>query len=185
MEYLCLIAEIEALKEENARLCQTITGKNVRKIHANPQKVVKSICSCLNMRGNPCKRKCLEGKDHCEKHDPSVQKVVKSICSCLNMRGNPCKRKCLEGKDHCEKHDPSVQKVVKSICSCLNMRGNPCKRKCLEGKDHCEKHDPSVQKPRVKPTGSKVYIEQLVPWDKTKWVSELEFWTARNEPRMI
>jgi len=149
MEYLCLIAEIEALKEENARLCQTITGKNVRKIHANPQKVVKSICSCLN------------------------------------MRGNPCKRKCLEGKDHCEKHDPSVQKVVKSICSCLNMRGNPCKRKCLEGKDHCEKHDPSVQKPRVKPTGSKVYIEQLVPWDKTKWVSELEFWTARNEPRMI
>jgi hypothetical protein len=113
MEYLCLIAEIEALKEENARLCQTITGKNVRKIHANPQKVVKSICSCLN------------------------------------------------------------------------MRGNPCKRKCLEGKDHCEKHDPSVQKPRVKPTGSKVYIEQLVPWDKTKWVSELEFWTARNEPRMI
>jgi len=51
MEYLCLIAEIEALKEENARLCQTITGKNVRKIHANPQKVVKSICSCLNMRG--------------------------------------------------------------------------------------------------------------------------------------
>ena len=76
-----------------------------------------------------------------------------------------------------------VQATPKPVCSCMNMRGNPCKRKCLEGKTHCEKHDPSVyKKEKICPV---MQVEPLVPTTDVKWVSEVEFWISRNEPRMV
>jgi hypothetical protein len=160
MEYLCLLAEIETLKEENALLRQK-----------------DSVCPFITGKGTPCKRKCDGDKNACKIHS-RPQKVPKKVCGCVNMRGNPCKRKCVDGKAHCEKHDPSAQKPK---CTGVNMRGNPCKRKCVDGQTHCEKHDPSVQKPKKE----KMHVEPLVPVDDKKWVGELAFWIARNEPRMI
>ena len=130
MEYLCLLAEIETLKEENALLRQ---------------------------------------KD--------------SVCPFITGKGTPCKRKCDGDKNACKIHS-RPQKVPKKVCGCVNMRGNPCKRKCVDGKTHCEKHDPSAQKPK-KEKKEKMHVEPLVPVDDKKWVGELAFWIARNEPRMI
>jgi hypothetical protein len=164
MEYLCLLAEIETLKEENAHLRRK-----------------DSVCPFITTKGTQCTRKCDGDKNACKIHDRS-QKVPKCVCTGMNMRGNPCKRKCVDGKTHCEKHDPSVQKVPKCVCTGMNMRGNPCKRKCVDGKTHCEKHDPSVQ---GKQKAQKMHIEHLNPVDDKKWVSEVAFWAARNDPRMI
>ena len=128
MEYLCLLAEIETLKEENAHLRR---------------------------------------KD--------------SVCPFITTKGTQCTRKCDGDKNACKIHDRS-QKVPKCVCTGMNMRGNPCKRKCVDGKTHCEKHDPSVQ---GKQKAQKMHIEHLNPVDDKKWVSELAFWVARNDARMI
>ena len=167
MEYLCLLAEIETLKEENALL---------RRKYAPKQQ-----CPFITGKGTQCKRMCDGTSSTCKIHDrpAKVQVVSKLVCSGVNMRGNPCKRKCLEGQGHCDKHDP---KMVKPVCSGVNMRGNPCKRKCLEGQGHCDKHDPSVKK---KEKALTMHVEPLVPVDDKKWVNEAAFWIARNEPRMI
>ena len=128
MEYLCLLAEIESLKEENALLRQK-----------------SSPCPFITAKGTPCTRMCDGDKTACKVHN-RPQKVPKCVCTGVNMRGNPCKRKCIEGQTHCEKHDPNVQKKEKTLT---------------------------------------MHVEPLVPMDDKKWVSEVAFWVARNEPRMI
>ena len=103
MEYLCLLAEIETLKEENALL---------RRKYAPKQQ-----CPFITGKGTQCKRMCDGTSSTCKIHDrpAKVQVVSKLVCSGVNMRGNPCKRKCLEGQGHCDKHDPSVKKKEKAL----------------------------------------------------------------------
>ena len=103
MEYLCLLAEIETLKEENALL---------RRKYAPKQQ-----CPFITGKGTQCKRMCNGTSSTCKIHDrpAKVQVVSKLVCSGVNMRGNPCKRKCLEGQGHCDKHDPSVKKKEKAL----------------------------------------------------------------------
>jgi hypothetical protein len=42
-----------------------------------PPRVKKQICGGTNIRGNPCRNKCVDGKAHCERHDPDAPVVVK------------------------------------------------------------------------------------------------------------
>ena len=84
----------------------------------------------------------------------------------------------------------AAKKSGRVACTGINMRGNPCKNKCVENQSWCEKHDPSLPPKVKKSKGHKhgVTVESLVPCepcDTGGWISEAEFWAARNEPRMI
>ena len=44
-----------------------------RKEKPPPKEKPKKVhCTGLNLRGNPCKRKCLLGETYCERHDPKA-----------------------------------------------------------------------------------------------------------------
>ena len=163
MEYLALIAEIESLKEEIALL----------RAHKNSKKPERLPCPGVTGKGEKCKKFCVEGGVTCKVH------------------GRPVKEPQAK-----KPKAPKAPKAVKIACTGVNMRGNPCKNKCVENQTWCEKHNPSVPVKIKKSKGHKkvvhnheVVIESLVPCEAcdtgTKWVSEVEFWVARNEPRMI
>ena len=42
-----------------------------------PPRVKKQVCSGINIRGNPCRNKCVDGKSHCERHDPDAPATIK------------------------------------------------------------------------------------------------------------
>ncbi len=42
-----------------------------------PPRAKKQICGGINIRGNPCRNKCVDDKDHCERHDPDAPVTVK------------------------------------------------------------------------------------------------------------
>lgn len=114
MDVASLLAEIETLKAEIARL-------------RAPKKSVKPIrvpCPGMTGKGVQCKKYCVEGGDSCKVHSrppkspkapkaPKAQKAPKVVCTGLNMRGNPCKRKCIDGETFCDRHDPSAPQKEK------------------------------------------------------------------------
>jgi hypothetical protein len=95
MEYLCLLAEIESLKDQ-------------------AKKPGKVPCPGVTGKGVPCKRYCASGLETCKIHD----RPPKSVCVGLNTRGTSCKKKCVDGQAWCEMHDPSLprkQKIKKVV----------------------------------------------------------------------
>lgn len=141
------------------------------------------------------------------KEEITVLKATKSVkktqprvqCQTVTGKGVQCKKFCVEGGLVCKVHGKPPKEVVKKlprphkvVCSGLNMRGNPCKNKCIEGETWCERHDPSLppkekkNKKVVESHNHGVVVEPLVPCDTGgKWVSEVDFYIARNEPRLI
>lgn len=126
-----------------------------------------------------------------------TKKPERIPCPETTGKGVKCKRFCVDGGSTCKIHSspkkevkPKKTKLPKVCCTGLNMRGNPCKNKCVENQTWCEKHDPSIP-PKVKKSkaNKKLVVEPLVACEecptKEGWVSELEFWRARTEPRMI
>jgi hypothetical protein len=125
------------------------------------------------------------------------KKLERIPCSETTGKGEKCKRFCIDGGSTCKIHSrpkkevkPKKQKLPKVCCIGLNIRGNPCKNKCIENQTWCEKHDPSIpHKVKKMKVDKKLVVEPLLAYENSStmegWVSELEFWRVRNEPRMI
>ena len=89
--------KVAKVKVEKIRCpCQTAKGEQCKKfcaeglqtckVHARPPKPAKQpkpprvkrpACTGINIRGNPCRNKCIEGETFCEKHDPSKPPTTK------------------------------------------------------------------------------------------------------------
>lgn len=61
-------------------------GFETCKVHSKPLKFKKVIkaprvkrpaCTGINIRGNPCRNKCLNDKTYCERHDPDAPPTIK------------------------------------------------------------------------------------------------------------
>jgi len=85
--------------------CMTAKGTQCRKfcsgemktckVHSKPLKSSKpykpprdkkQICGGINIRGNPCRNKCVDDKDHCERHDPDAPVTVKKLNAIRNVK---------------------------------------------------------------------------------------------------
>lgn len=161
MEYLCLIAEIESLKEQ-------------LKVLQPKVKPAKQPCPHTTSKGSPCKKYCAPGLETCKVHGkprkekpPPKVKPVRQHCTGLNLRGNPCKRKCLPGETYCERHDPKA----------------PPKPPVKKQKNKvAPRHNHGIGEVPVVPCGLCGTHGDLFDPGVTEatWVDEAEFWARRG-----
>ena len=161
MEYLCLIAEIESLKEQLKALQPKV-------------KPVRTPCPHTTSKGSPCKKYCAPGLTTCKVHGkpprpPKTPKVkpVKQHCMGTNLRGNPCKRKVLPDCTYCERHDPA-----------LPPKQAPKKQK----NKVAPQHNHGIGEVPVVPCGLCGTHGDLFDPGVTEatWVDEAEFWARRG-----
>lgn len=163
MEYLCLIAEIESLKEQLAALQPKV-------------KPTKQPCPHTTSKGSPCKKYCVPGETTCKVHGkprkakpPKArkEKPKKVHCTGLNLRGNPCKRKCLPGETYCERHDPKAPPKP------------PVKK---QKNKQLPQHNHGIGEVPVVPCGLCGTHGDLFDPGVTEatWVDEAEFWARRG-----
>jgi FtsZ-binding cell division protein ZapB len=94
-----LKTQIKPKKDKRVRVrcpCTTAKGTQCRKfclegietckVHSKPLKpakpakkprVKRQLCSGINIRGNPCRNKCMDDKTYCERHDPDAPVITK------------------------------------------------------------------------------------------------------------
>lgn len=161
MEYLCLIAEIETLKEQLKAL-------------QPPKKPPRIPCPHTTSKGSPCKKYCAPNLNTCKVHGkppkpPKTpkEKPKKVSCTGINLRGNPCKRKVLTDCTYCERHDPSLPVKV-SVKKQKNKQP--------------PQHNHGIGEVPVVPCGLCGTHGDLFDPGVTEatWVDEAEFWARRG-----
>ena len=103
-------------------------GLGTCKVHARPPKPAKEpkpprakrpACTGINIRGNPCRNKCIEGETFCEKHDPSKPPTTKKtkrpkkrdVHVHNHAPGETPSEPCVLCQTHGDIFDPNVIKV--------------------------------------------------------------------------
>jgi|SaaInl6LU_22_DNA_1037377.scaffolds.fasta_scaffold32788_1 hypothetical protein len=177
MEYLALIAEIEALKEELAVTKGELEAATKARVKA---KVERVPCPYITAKGVQCKKYCVVGCGTCKVHGrpkkekpPPKEKPKKVVCTGLNMRGNPCKNKCIPGQNYCERHDPSLPPKEK--------KGKIKKKGGVPEHNHGIDEIPTIPC-KLCSTHGDMFDPGVT---ESIWVDEATFWARRNDARMI